>query len=75
MPEFKKVLDFLEARAIESRSSSPIGMRYLITLMTQEEQDTLNFEEWDVSKRLLILGVRNNTKSSHSSKLSVSCSS
>ena len=58
MPVFHKLLEFLEAQASESSSSSPTGVMYLTILIIQEDRVTLNFAEWDDFMLLLTPNTR-----------------
>ena len=58
IPVFRKVLDFLEARAFESSSSSPTGVMYLTISIIREDHFTFNFAEWDDFMLLLMPNTR-----------------
>ena len=59
MPIFQKLLEFLEAQASESSSSSPTGIIYLTTVNVEENNIVLTAEEWGHFMSLLMTCRRN----------------
>ena len=59
MPVFHKLLEFLEAQASESSSSSPTGTIYMTTEIVEDNDIVLTAEEWGHFMSLLMTCRRN----------------